>query len=598
MNVANLPDDPRLLKQMLAKEHACNTRLRERFQAQGTSLEARIQWQFAQAITQRDQVITQHAQTLVQRDQVIAQHTHTITQHTQTIAQRDQIIAQHTQIIEQLNHRLSLLMRRFYGPRAEALDPAQLLLFARALEQAPAAEPEQTPEQTTPESQQTVTYTRRVGHGRKPLPAHLPRQRIEHPIDPRDVPCPCCGKDRETFAQEISEQLEYIPASFLVYQHVRPKLACRHCEANVAIAAKPAEPIDKGLAGPGLLAHVITSKYGDHLPLYRLEHIFARHGVDIARSTMCNWMAAAATLLGPLHERMKQRVRASHVIHTDDTPVPVQDPAYRGRTKTGRLWVYAGDSDNPYIVYDYTPSRSRDGPAAWLKGFSGFLQADAFGGYDCIYAGQKVTEVACWAHARRKFFEAKETDPPRCASLLAMIGQLYGVEKSAKQTADGHEHARPQDLHARRLQLRQQQSLAILAKIKTTLDAYSAAVLPKSALAAAINYTQKLWPALCVYAGDGRLSIDNNISERALRRVAIGRKNWLFAGSDAGGKTAAILYTMIASAAHHGLDPQAYLRGVLARIASTSMSQLDQFLPDHWKAALQAESQKPESGGV
>jgi transposase len=505
-------------------------------------------------------------------------------------AENARLREEYEQALEQLKHRLSLLMRRFYGRRAETFDPAQLLLFAHAVEAAPLDETE--PAAQTPEK--TITYTRRVGHGRKPLPANLPRERIEHPIDPKDVPCPCCGKDREKFAEEISEQLEYIPASFLVYQHVRPKLACKQCEANVVIAAKPADPIEKGLPGPGLLAHVITSKYGDHLPLYRLEHIFARHGVDIVRSTMCGWMAAAATLLGPLYDLMKQRVRNSRVIHTDDTPVPVQDPAFPGKTKTGRLWVYCGDESNPYTVYDYTQSRSKEGPAAWLDGFTGYLQADAFGGYDCIYASQKVTEVACWAHARRKFFEARETDPPRCGQILALIGELYDVEKSAKENAtviaSDDAQSAPADLLARRLELRQSRSLPVLTRIKTWLDQQQLAVLPKSALASAIAFTQKLWPALTVYASDGRLSIDNNTSERALRRIAIGRKNWLFAGSDNGGKTASILYTLIASAQQHDLDPEAYLRGVLARMASTAMSQIDQFLPDCWKAAMKAES--------
>jgi transposase len=561
MDVANLPNDPQLLKQILASQ--------------------------SQTLEQRDQVIEQFQTEKSKLESQIHE------QYAQTI---EQLQEQHKQAIEILKHRLALLMRRFYGPRAEAFDPAQLLLFAHAVEAAAVDEAE--PAAQTPEK--TIPSTRRAGHGRKPLPANLPRQRIEHPIDPKDVPCPCCGVDRVRIGEEISEQLEYVPASFLVYQHARPKLACKQCEANIAIAQKPAEPIEKGLPGPGLLAHVITGKYGDHLPLYRLEHIFARHGVDIVRSTMCGWMAAAATLLRPLHDLMATRVRSSAVIHTDDTPVPVQDPAYPGRTKTGRLWVYCGDESNPYVVYDYTPSRSGEGPAAWLGGFTGSLQADAFGGYDCIYASQKVTEVACWAHARRKFFEAKETDPPRCARILAMIGELYGVERSAKEKAESADDAQspPHDLHAMRWELRQSRSLPILAKIKTWLDQQQPAVLPKSALGSAIGYTLKLWPALTVYATDGRLSIDNNASERALRRVALGRKNWLFAGSDNGGKTASILYSMIASAQQHGLDPEAYLRGVLARLASTLMSQIDQFLPDHWKAAMQTETQTPPGDRV
>ncbi len=334
-------------------------------------------------------------------------------------------------------------------------------------------------------------------------------------------------------------------------------------------------PIDKGLPGPGLVAHVITSKYADHAPLYRQEAMLARHGVEIARSTMCGWMKAAADLLAPLVALMALQVRQSKVIHTDDTPVPVQDPG-RGKTRTGRLWVYLGDAEHPYTVFDYTPSRSRDGPASWLKDYMGYLQADAFGGYDGIYAGGGVVEVACWAHARRKFYDARTSDAARAHQALAMIRLLYDVERDAKE----------KKLDAvRRQALRQERSRPLLGQLQQWLEAERPGVLPKSPMGTAIQYTLNNWDALIRYASedDGHLAIDNNAAERAIRPITIGRKNYLTLGSNAGGRTAAILYSLTASAKQHGLDPFVYLRDVLATVAAAPLSQLDQFLPDHWK---------------
>lgn len=273
----------------------------------------------------------------------------------------------------------------------------------------------------------------RKGHGRRRLPSDLPRTKVIHDLPEEQKPCPCCGKIRHVIGQEISEQLDYVPAKLNVIEHVRLTYACRHCEQQAAesgpqieTASKPLSPIEKGLAAPGLLSYVIVSKYGDHLPLYRLESILKRHEVQIARSTLCGWMSQCAALLRPLHELMIQQVRASKVLHTDDTPVEVLEPG-RGQTRTGRFWVYVGDADHPLTVFDYTPSRSRDGPREFLKGWSGFLQADAFGGYDGIYAGQAggaVTEVACWAHARRKFYEARTSDAALATAALAYIRLL------------------------------------------------------------------------------------------------------------------------------------------------------------------------------
>lgn len=475
-----------------------------------------------------------------------------------------------------LSHRLDLALKRIYGRSSEKIDPGQLLLFGQTMAAA-AQTVEALAEAQESDAGRPPASGGKKGHGRRPLPADLPRHRIEHEIDPAELTCPCCSKPRVKIGEDVSEQLDYTPASLFVIQHVRPKFACRQCEdGGVATAEKPAHfrgVIDKGLPGPGLVAHVITSKYADHQPLYRQESMLARHGVEIARSTMCGWMKAAADLLAPLVALMATCVRSSRVIHTDDTPVPVQDPG-SGKTKTGRLWVYLGDGEHPYTVFDYTPSRSRDGPRNWLKDFRGYLQADAFGGYDGIYATQEIVEVACWAHARRKFYDARTSDAARAHQALAMIRLLYDVERDAKE----------KKLDAvQRQALRQERSLPLLEQLQPWLADELPGVLPKSPMGTAINYALNNWDALMRYTSDGDLAIDNNTAERAIRPLVVGRKNYLFVGSDQGGRTAAILYSLTASAKRHGLDPWVYLRDVLATVANTPVSQLGQFLPDRWK---------------
>lgn len=485
---------------------------------------------------------------------------------------------------------LAAILRRFYGPRNERFDPTQLILFGQRVDEMPLDEAAIAEEAGEPLI--TRRPRNRHKHGRGKLPDHLPRIRIEHDLPPEDKPCPCCGGERHRIGEEVSEQLEYIPASFKVLQHVRFKYACRQCEQNgtstpIDIADKPlrGQPIDKGLCGPGLLAYVITSKLGDHLPLYRLERIFARQQLNVSRSTMCAWLAAAAELVTPLVDLMARRVRRSQVIHTDETRVPIQAPG-EGKCRSGRIWTYIGDPRNPYTVYDYTPDRTRAGPSNWLHGYKGYLQADAYGGYDGIYASGGVTEVACWAHARRKFFDAKDTDARRAAEMLAMVRELYAVEDAAKARIDALVNERAADRVAQdeadalRCELRKQQAVPVLDRIREWLRHEGKLVLPRSPMASAITYALNQWDALCVYTTAGFLNIDNNAAERALKRVAIGRKNWLFAGNDQAGVTAATLYSLIASAERHGLDPQRYLTGVLANIAATPVSELQQFLPD------------------
>ncbi len=495
------------------------------------------------------------------------------------------------------------ILRRFYGPKSERFDPAQLLLFGIVIDSMPVDENDVEAES----GEKLVTRRVQHKHGRAKLPEALPRVAIEHDLKPEEKKCPCCGLERCRIGKEVTEQLEHIPASFKVLQHIRYKYACKPCslgcaacdaKAHIDIALREADkngctdtpealasvaPIAKGLAGPGLLAYVITSKLGDHLPLYRLERIFARQDVHIARSTMCAWLLSAGKLVQPLVDLMGQRVRQSRVVHTDDTRVPVQDETVEGKCKSGRIWTYIGDRDHPYIVYDYTPDRTRAGPSKWLGEFRGFLQADAYGGYDGIYA-TGVKEVACWAHGRRHFFDVKDTDGRRSAQMLTMVRDLYQVEDDAKDQIAAAKDCTPVEADAIRLALRQQKSIPLLEQIKTWLDKEQVLVLPRSPMAQAIGYLLNQWDALCIYTTQGFLNIDNNAAERALRRVGIGRKNWLFAGHDVAAQRTSTLYSLIASAERHGIDPQAYLRGVLARMPSMPVSQLDKLLPERWEA--------------
>jgi hypothetical protein len=335
-------------------------------------------------------------------------------------------------------------------------------------------------------------------------------------------------------------------------------------------------PIEKGLAGPGLLAQVAVSKYGDHVPLHRQEEIFRRQGVELSRQTMCGWMRGCADLANPLYELMKKRVLDSKALQTDDTPVPVLDPDLP-RTRTGRIWTYVGDDEHPYTVYDYTPNRSRDGPEAFLEEFRGYLQADAYSGYDHFYKEPErgILEVACWAHCRRRFFEAQSSDLMRSTVMLAYIRLLYDVEREAGE--------RKLKGEARRV-LRQEKSKLILEDIRTYLEREQPQVLPKSPEGDAIAYTMSNWKALTRYLDDGDLAIDNNGAERSLRGIAVGRRNWTFYGSDNGGRTAAVLSSLIATSKRLGLNPFAYLRDVFERISSHPQGRLAELLPDQWKA--------------
>ena len=496
-------------------------------------------------------------------------------------------LGQQIHLNEKLQHQLEQLLRQRYGRKSERVDPAQLLLFAREIlaqaeaEPEPTPQPESVPEPTPPPS---APQPKKNGHGRKPLPASLPRKPVLHDVPPEQLPCPDCGAERPCIGKEVREQLEYVPASLVVLEHIRPKYACRDCEANVVIAERLPEPIEKGLPGPGLMAHVITSKYADHLPLYRLEGIFRRYGVELSRSTMCDWMAAVAELLEPIVKLMLAKILESRVVQNDDTTVPVQDHDGKG-IKTGRLWVSIGDHDHPYVVYTYTPDRSGAGPAAIFKDFKGYLQADAYSAYDGLYTSGEIIEVGCMMHARRKFYEARTSDPPRSHQALAWISLLYNVEREAKEK---HEAEGYEAFVALRHALREERSRPIFDKFHAWLEAEAPKVLPKSPIGEAIQYALNHWAALERPLEAGFLELDNGASERAFKPVALGRKNWLFAGSDQGGETAAVLMSLCTTCKDLGIDPQAYLRDVLERISTHPARRIEELLPDRWQALRQA----------
>jgi transposase len=497
---------------------------------------------------------------------------------------------------EELQHRLDLLLRRLYGPRTERFDPNQPLLIPDAFE---AVAPETTEAGNAvppdPEPSTAPAKTSRP-HGRRALPKNLRRVPRVYELTEAERRCPECGETRVQISAEQSEQLDYEPATLYVVEHVRCTYACPHCEGQVVTAGKPAQPINKGLPGPGLLAHVITEKYADHIPLHRQERRLARQGVDLSRSTLCDWMAGAAKTLEPLYDLMKTLILLCGTIHTDDTSVKVRD-SERKIKATGRLWIYFGDHLHRYNVFDFTMSRKRDGPSRFLKGFRGHLQADAFSGYDGIYAGGSVVEVGCNAHARRKFVEAQKTDMARAAAALAHYRQLYAIEKEIKgELAKLPEEADEPTRSAIRLRVRQERAIPVWESFATWLEAERPQVLPKSPLGAAIGYMQNNWGALKRYTSSGYLSIDNNVAEQHMKTIATGRKNWLFTGSENGGKTMAVLFSVVSSCQRHGHDPFVYLRDVLSRLPDHPKENLADFLPDRWSPPEAAEATTETAG--
>src|SRR6516162_6051719 len=461
------------------------------------------------------------------------------------------------------------LKRLLFGPRRERLPeaPGQGHLFdTEPMASIP-------PEPTESDSSQPVPGKHRKGHGRRRLGDHLPRRDVLHDVQEDQRTC-SCGRAKTKIGEDVTEQLDYIPGKIEVLRHIYPKYACSCCKDGVTTAPTASGPIAGGLAAPGLLAFVVVSKFVRHMPLYRQQDELAQADILISRSTLCGWLDQCARLFKPLVELMHKEVLKSDVIQGDETPVPVLDRT-RDSTRQGYIWTTIGDRAHRYTTFHYTDSRSRDGPAAFLKGFTGYLLTDAYSSYESVVkeSAGKIVAVGCWAHVRREFFDARHNQPREVHYVLGLIAQLYDVEDEVRGRSDEE-----------RLAARQERSLPVLKRLGEYLREQKGLSLPKSQCDKAINYALNQWEALLLYASDGRLEIDKNSSERTLRPCAIGRKNWLFFGSDRGGETAAILMSVLAGAKRHGIEPFAYVRQSLIALSSADLD-LRSLLPDVWVAA-------------
>ena len=465
-------------------------------------------------------------------------------------------------LIEHLQIQIAALRRQMYGRKSEKLEleVSQLELKLEEL----LVDNGEDPPPATP------ALEARVERARKRLPAHLPRDTVVH--RPAGEACASCGGALKQIGEDVAEQLEYVPQSWRVIRHVRPKWSCACCQTLVQASA-PSRPIARGLAGPGLLAHVMVSKFADHLPLYRQAQIYARDGLELERSTLSEWVGGVSRLLRPLTEAVRRYVMSGSTLHADDTPVPMLAPG-KGKTATGRLWAYVRDessigSSKPAAVWmAFTPDRRGEHPQHHLQNFRGIIHADGFAGYDKVF-DEGRTHAACWAHARRKFYELTKLHPsPAAGEAVRRIAMLYAIEEQIR--------GKPPD---ERLAVRMQKTQPLLQSLRDWLDALIPTLSGKSALAMAIQYTLNRWEALNTFAHDGRAEIDNNAVERAVRAVALGRKNFLFVGSPSGGERAAAIYSLIGTAKLNGIEPETYLRHVLGRIAEHPINQIDDLLP-------------------
>jgi transposase len=467
--------------------------------------------------------------------------------------------------------------RWYYGPRADRLrtpgELAQLLLqFSAELDQKPSA-PENRATQTEP-PEELRRVQRRPGRRNLASFESLPVTTQVYELSEAERACTGCGQERHEIGSEESWQVEYVPGHFERIQHVRKKYACPQCERQgespqITAAVKPEAAIDKGLAGPGLLAYIVTSKFSDYLPLYRLEDIFERQGFEISRATQSVWCGDVADRAEPLYELMTGCLRRSHVVMTDDT---IQPMLGKGKTANARMWVYVGDASQPYNVFDFTLDRGRDGPLRFLKDYNQVLVADAYGGYNGVVAGNQITRAGCWAHLRRKFIDAEKTAPAMAREAVARVRALYVIERQG-QTATV----------AERLALRQEKSLPLLTEFRERLLVWKEQLLPRHPMAEAIHYALAQWNELNVFCRDGAVPIDNNVSEREMKRIILNRKNSLFVGNPRGGRTAAILASLTSTCCRHEIDPQLYFTQLLVNLPGLPNSQLSDWLPGQWK---------------
>jgi transposase len=483
--------------------------------------------------------------------------------------------------VNTLQHQVEQLLRRVYGRRSEKMDPNQLMfdsLLVEALEQ-----PDASPQDEPPEPQQDsapagkrAAAARRRHPGRLPIPEHLERVEIILDIPDEDKVCPETGEPLKQIGWEVSEKLEFRPGRLLVNVYKRPKYVASDTgsseELGVITAPMPDHPIEKCKAGVGLLSHVIVSKFGDHLPLYRQDGIFEREGVTIPRATQTSWLMQIFEAIRPLGDALKQAVLESEVLFTDDSIIPLQQKGF-GRVRKARLWVYVrGDPDPPLAVYDFSLDRSKKRPLSFLGTYQGYVHADAYSGYDELFRRHGIIEAGCWVHARRKFDEAVSSRPKEATEIMARIARLYEVEDACRQMS-------PED----RCRCRREQAKPIIEGIFARLEELKAAALPSEPLRKAIDYALNQRQALSRYLDDGRLKPDNNTSENAIRPLALGRKNWLFAGSERGARAAALFLGLVQSCKVCEVNPWEYFDDLLRRVMSHPVHRLRELLPDKWQ---------------
>jgi transposase len=506
-------------------------------------------------------------------------HAAMLSKDEQLLSKDEQLLSQKTEIAR-LNLLILKLRRLQFGQKSEkrAQQIEQLELLVEELEATDA-------QLVADVAEKTQSTSRKPRKTPRVFPSHLPRE--TQIISPKEEVCPDCGGQLKYLGEDVSEMLEAEPIKFRVIRRVRPKLACACCDTIVQAPA-PARPIERGIAGPGLLAQVLVGKFADHLPLYRQAEIFARDGIELDRSVLAQWVGSTAALLAPLVDEIRKHVLAADVVHGDDTPIPVLAPG-NGKTKTGRIWTYVRDErpaagkSAPAVWFSYSPDRKGEHPQRHLEDFTGVLQADGYAGFSKIYESGRVTEAACMAHVRRKFFDLQEAQQsPLAAEALDRIGALYAIEHDLRE--------KPAEV---RRQVRQERSRPLLDVLKGWLEEMLPRLSRKSDAAKAIRYALNCWEALGRYCDDGRIEIDNNAAERALRCIALGRKNYLFAGSDAGGERAAAIYTILSSAKLNGLNPGVYLREVLTRIAEHPIARIAELLPWNVRKAT-ASPEQPE----
>lgn len=492
----------------------------------------------------------------------------------------------------------------YYGPRADRLhsdqDVAQMLLcFSEEQDQKPINKDDLPPQSEPAEELRRVK--RRKGRRNLASFENLPVRTHVYELSEAERACPCCGEARKEIGSEENWQVEYYPGHFERLHHVRKKYACASCESNgenpaIHAAPKPDTAIEKGLAGPGLLSYIVTSKFSDYLPLYRLEDIFTRQGFEISRATQSVWCGDVADLVEPLYQLMANRVRSSHVVATDDTIMPMQA---KDKAVNARMWVYVGDDDHPYNVFDFTMDRGRDGPKSFLKDYNQVLLADGYAGYNVVVVGNAITRAGCWAHMKRKLVEAENVAPEIAKDAVERVRALYAVERMAAERIaitcmnTGDHNARKTLAAELRLDLRRERSVPLLAELHDRLLEWKQQLLPKHPMAEAINYALGQWQELNVFAADAAVPIDNNVSEREMKRVVLNRKNSLFVGNPRGGRTAAILSSLTSTCRRHDVDPQLYMTQLLVNLPALPISQLPEWLPDQWKTRHDALSKNP-----